>query len=139
MPLDPQLGKMLEVGFERKVLPQMLVIAAFLSIPDPRERPFEKSQAADQAHRQWASEKSDFIAALQLYDALEKLYNQRGSFNAVRRFANQNFLNYRRLREWRNLVDDLAAIAGEHSWQTAPEAAEKLLEFEYSAAGPAAG
>ena len=133
LPLDPQLGKMLEVGFERKVLPQMLVIAAFLSIPDPRERPFEKSQAADQAHRQWASEKSDFIAALQLYDALEKLYNQRGSFNAVRRFANQNFLNYRRLREWRNLVDDLAAIAGEHSWQTAPEAAEKLLEFDYDA------
>ena len=131
LPVDPQLGKMLEAAFQRKVLAQMLIIAAFLSIPDPRERPFEKSQAADTAHKQWSSEKSDFVSALQLYDALEKVYAERNSFNAVRKFANQNFLNYRRLREWRNLVDDLSEIALEHSWDF-PGSAE-LLKFDYDA------
>jgi len=116
LPLDPHLGKMLEAGFARKVLPQITVIAAFLSIPDPRERPFEKVQAADAAHRRWASERSDFAAALALYGELETLKADGMSNSGLRRFAEKNFLNYRRLREWRNLVEDLREIASEVGW-----------------------
>ncbi len=132
LPLDPQLGKMLESAFQRKVLKQMLVISAFLSIPDPRERPFEKTQAADTAHRQWSSEKSDFIAAINLYDALENVYNERSSNAALRRYCQQNYLNYRRVREWRNLVDDLKSVIKEHSWEKGISEAP-LSEFDSDA------
>lgn len=132
MPLDPQLGKMLERAFKRKVLKQMLVIAAYLSIPDPRERPFEKTSAADTAHKQWASEKSDFAAAVNLYDALEHIYNERSSYTALRKYCQQNFLNYRRVREWRNLVEDLSVIVRERSWESAI-GSSPLNEFDYDA------
>ena len=130
LPLDPQLGKMLDTAARHKVLRQIIVIAAFLSIPDPRERPFEKTQAADTAHKQFASEKSDFCAALNLYEALEKVYQQNSSNSALRRFALSNFLNYRRVREWRNLVEDLSNMALEHSWEDVLSEAP-LLEFNY--------
>ncbi len=132
MPLDPQLGKMLEAASCRKVLRQMLVVAAFLSIPDPRERPFEKTAAADTAHKQFASERSDFAAALNLFDALENVYGEKSSNSALRRFCQQNFLNYRRVREWRNLVEDLTLIAMEHAWNGAISSAP-LLEYDFDA------
>ena len=132
LPVDPQLGRMLEFSAQGKVLKQMLVITAFLSIPDPRERPFEKTQAADTAHRQWDSEKSDFVTALNLFEELEKVYNEHSSNAALRRFAQKNYLNYRRLREWRNLVEDLQESAIEHSWENALSDSP-LLEFDYDA------
>lgn len=131
LPLDPHLGKMLEAGFERKVLPQIITVAAYLSIPDPRERPFEKAQAVDQAHRRWASEQSDFVAILNLGDELERLRGEGQSNAGLRRFAEKNFLNYRRLREWRNLIDDLREIASEQGW-TATAAVEFNL-YDYDA------
>ena len=116
LPLDPQLGRMLIEGNLQKVLRQTVIIAACLSIPDVRERPFEKTQAADTAHKQWASEKSDFSAMLNLYDVLEKVYNENKSNSALRRYALKNYLNYRRVREWRNLVEDLSSIALDREW-----------------------
>ena len=132
LPLDPQLGKMLLEGNKQKVLRQTIIIAASLSIPDVRERPFEKTQAADTAHRQWASEKSDFAAALNLYAALEKAYNENKSNSALRRYAVKNFLNFRRVREWRNLVEDLSSIALEREWNDVVSSSD-LLEYDYDA------
>jgi len=132
LPLDPQLGKMLLAAAERKVLKQIVVIAAFLSIADVRERPFEKTQAADTAHKQWTSERSDFATALNLYDALEKVYSAQHSNSALRRYANSNYLNYRRVREWRNLVEDLSSIALENSWENILSDSP-LNEFDYDA------
>ena len=108
MPVDPQLGKMLLEARHRKVLPEMLVISAFLSIQDPAERPFEKAADADGAHRKFASEKSDFLGILTLWNGVRNVYSDAGgSYQAVKRFAKLNYYNYRRLREWENLVDDL--------------------------------
>ncbi|MBE6405468.1 MAG: ATP-dependent RNA helicase HrpA [Lentisphaerae bacterium] len=108
MPVDPHLGKMLLEAKQKKVLPEMLVIAAFLSIQDPAERPFEKAAEADGAHRKFASDKSDFLGILTLWNAIRKAYSEaNGSYQAIRRFAKTNYYNYRRLREWENLVDDL--------------------------------
>ena len=97
-----------------------------------RERPFEKSQAADSAHRQWASERSDFVSALNLYDALEKVYSVNQSYSALRRYAQSNFLNYRRVREWRNLVEDLNSIIQENTRQEI-KVSPILTEFDYDA------
>ncbi len=109
LPLDPHLGRMLLEGFRRKVLPEMLVIVAFLSIPDPRERPFEKAKEADEAHKKFSSGESDFLGILKLWKALE----EESSHQGISRFAHKNYLNYRRLREWRNLVDDLRVSCAE--------------------------
>lgn len=114
MPLDPHLGKMLLEADRHRLLSELLVIVAFLSIPDPRERPFEKASEADAAHRKFASDKSDFIGILNLWLALEEGFrNNRNSNQALRRFAQKNYLNYRRIREWRNLADDLREICAE--------------------------
>ncbi|MBQ2416508.1 MAG: hypothetical protein II283_08790 [Alistipes sp.] len=115
MPVDPHLGKMLLEAKQKKVLAEMLVITAFLSIQDPAERPFEKAAEADNAHRKFASDKSDFLGILTLWNSMRKAYSEAGgSYQAVRRFAKTNYYNYRRLREWENLVDDLNDVLMKH-------------------------
>lgn len=115
LPLDPRLGKMLLDAHRVRLLPEMLAIVAFLSIPDPRERPFEKAAEADAAHRAFASEESDFLGILKLWTALEE-FRTRNSNQALKRFALKQYLNYRRIREWRNLVDDLSDLMKENGW-----------------------
>jgi ATP-dependent helicase HrpA len=85
----------------------MFVLAAGLSIPDPRERPVEKPQVADQAHAPWKDENSDYIGWLKIWNALVTA----GAFETngnLRRFCRKNYLNFTRTREWRNLAADLA-------------------------------
>ena len=107
LPVDPHLGKMLLEAQKRKVAGELLVIAACLSIPDVKERPAEKPQAADQAHAKWKSDRSDFTAMLNLWNDLVSAgaFNSNGS---LRKFCKQNFLNFTRTREWKNLFADLA-------------------------------
>lgn len=107
LPLDPHLGKMLLAAREFKVLPELLVITAALSIADPRERPLDKQQAADEAHRKFRDGKSDFLAMLRLWAMLAEALGDRPSHGAVRRCCRQHYLNYNRVTEWRNLVEDL--------------------------------
>ncbi len=106
LPVGPRLGKMLLEAKLHNVLPEMLVIAAYLSLPDPKERPFDHAKEADAAQRQFDADGSDFLSALILWRAMGKQPSQ----SALRKFAQKNYLNFRRLREWRNLVDDLAEI-----------------------------
>ncbi len=119
IPLDPHLAKMLMSAEHHKVLPEIVAIAAYLSIPDPRERPFDSADAADRAHRAFFCADSDFIGILILHDAIEKLLKDRTSNQALRNFSRKNFMNYRRLREWRNLMDDLREICDENHWSCA--------------------
>ncbi len=110
LPLDPHLGKMLLAGARLGVLAEMLPLVAFLSIPDFRERPFEQEKAADTAHRSFADKASDFGTILNLYFAIE---NAAVSNNALRKFCEKNYLNYRRVREFRNLMEDLRTMCVE--------------------------
>ena len=112
MVLDPHLAKMLLASLWYKVLPEMVVIASYLSIPDPRERPLEEAAKADQAHRMYSNVDSDFLGILVLYDAIRKL----PSHQALRNFAKKNYYNYRRLREWMSLIHDLQEICKENNW-----------------------
>ncbi len=105
LPIDPHIGKMLLCAERAKVLPEMTVVAAYLSIQDPAERPQEKQQAADDAHRKFRDKKSDFLTILNLWNAL----TQNGTSNRLfRNFCKQNFYNFNRMREWRNLAEDIA-------------------------------
>ena len=105
LPVDPHIGSMLLASKKYNTLPEMLVVAAYLSISDPRERPFDKPKEADSAHKKFNSEESDFLGILKLYYAA---FAQGFSNTQLRNFCKQNYLNFRRMREWKSLASELA-------------------------------
>ncbi|SDR89692.1 ATP-dependent helicase HrpA [Halopseudomonas sabulinigri] len=100
LPVDPRIGRMLLEGAQQNCLHEIAVIASALAVQDPRERPLEKQQAADQAHAQWADDASDFAAFLNLWAGHEQ-QRQALTQGQLRSWCRRNFLNYLRLREWR--------------------------------------
>ncbi|MGY1772772.1 ATP-dependent RNA helicase HrpA [Blastococcus sp. SYSU D00813] len=106
LPLDPRLARMVVEADRRGVLDEVLVIAAGLTIQDPRERPAEHQQAADQAHARFADEHSDFLALLNLWRYLEERQDAL-SGNQFRRTVKREFLHYLRIREWQDLYGQL--------------------------------
>lgn len=103
IPLDPQLGRILLAGEKFNVLDEVIVCCSFLSIVDPRERPTDKQSQADAAHNVFKDENSDFTTVLNLWNESEKV----SGYGALRRFCKENYLNYRRMRDWKNLVEEL--------------------------------
>lgn len=120
-PLDPHLSRMVCQANVEGVLTEVLVIAAFLSIRDPRERPAEKQTLADQCHQLWSDKRSDFIAILNLWKGIEDKRKENPSNQAIRAFCKAHFLNYGRIQEWRNLGSDLSAVCRRFSWKVASE------------------
>lgn len=114
LPVDPTLGRMLLQAREEKALPEMLIIAAGLSVPDPRERPEEQKEAAAAAHRAFADPDSDFLTLLNIWRASPEL-GTKGSGNALRRFCKTNFLSPSRMREWRDIYYQLADAVEEEA------------------------
>ena len=112
LPLDPRLGRMILAAGQEGCVDEVLVICAALSIQDPRERPFDKSQAADEQHRRFNEQDSDFLA----YLALWRYYREQErhlSQNKLRKLCKKEFLSYNRLREWRDIWSQLKRVAGE--------------------------
>jgi ATP-dependent helicase HrpA len=105
LPLDPTLGRMLLQARTEKALPEMLVIAAGLSIPDPRERPEEKRELANAAHKAFAAPESDFLTLLKIWNACPDATGK--SRNALRKFCKSNFLSFTRMQEWRDVWNQL--------------------------------
>ncbi len=101
-PLDPQLARALLEASTRHCLHEMLIIVSALSIQDPRERPMDRQQAADEAHRRFWHQDSDFLAFLNLWNYFEEQRQLIGS-NKLRTFCQKNFLSYMRMREWREV------------------------------------
>jgi len=99
LPLDPRVARMLVAAREEGCLAQVRVIAAALSVQDPRQRPLERADAADARHARFADEQSDFLALLKLW----KLQEESG----LRRMCRENFLSYPRMREWRDVHEQL--------------------------------
>ena len=112
LPVDPRLGRMiLEAGREDCVR-ELLVIAAALSIQDPRERPLEHRDAADASHRRFEVSGSDLVSIVRLWDHLREQQRQM-STNQFRKLCRAEFLNYLRVREWQDLFSQLRQVAGE--------------------------
>ena len=106
LPIDPRIARMVIAADKLSCLTEVLVIASALSIQDPRERPMDKQQAADQAHSQFKDERSDFLAYLKLwahYHDKKKHLSQ----NKLRKYCKENFLSFLRLREWHDIHQQL--------------------------------
>lgn len=116
MPVDPRVGRIILAADEFGVLPEVLPIAAALEIPDPRDRPPEKQQAADEAHSQFADPRSDFLAWLRLWRYYEEAREEH-SRNKLTRVLRKQFLSPNRMREWsdiyRQLKDTAATSLGD--------------------------
>jgi ATP-dependent helicase HrpA len=110
LPLDPRMARMVVEANERGVLDEVLVIAAGLTIQDPRERPSEHQQAADQLHARFSDENSDFLALLNLWRYLGQ-QQEALSGNHFRRTVKREYLHYLRIREWQDLHGQLRGTA----------------------------
>ncbi len=112
IPLDPRIGRMLLAAHDELCLDEILTLAAALSIIDPRERPADKEQQADQQHSRFKDETSDFASLLGLWTYVETQRRKLTS-NQFRRMCRREFLNWRRLREWQDLRAQLRRVAKE--------------------------
>jgi ATP-dependent helicase HrpA len=110
LPVDPRLGRMVLEADRIGVLPDVLVITAAMSIQDPRERPPEHQQAADEKHRRFADDRSDFLGYRNLWLYLQAQQEALSS-SAFRRLCRAEFLHYLRIREWQDLVGQLRQVA----------------------------
>jgi ATP-dependent helicase HrpA len=110
LPVDPRLARMVLEADRNGCVDQVLVIAAALSIQDPRERPVDKQQAADQAHRRFADQRSDFLTYWRLWSYLQEQQKELSS-SAFRRMCRAEFLHYLRVREWQELYSQLRSVA----------------------------
>ena len=108
LPLDPRVARMLVAARSEGCLEELLVIAAALSVQDPRERPLDKAAAADERHTRFADERSDFLAHLKLW----KLQSEPG----LRRVCRENFLSYPRMQEWRDVHAQLQRLLDDLGW-----------------------
>ncbi len=106
LPVDPRLGRMLLTAQREGCLSEALIIVAALAIQDPRERPLEKQQAADEKHRRFRDEQSDFLALLKLWDYYHEQARQL-SKNQLRNLCQTDFLSFVRMREWHDLHQEL--------------------------------
>ncbi|BBY18795.1 ATP-dependent RNA helicase HrpA [Mycolicibacterium litorale] len=110
LPLDPRIGRMILQADTEGCVREVLVLAAALSIPDPRERPVDREDAARQKHARFADEHSDFISYLNLWRYLGEQRKER-SGSSFRRMCREEFLHYLRIREWQDLTGQLRTIA----------------------------
>ena len=117
LPVDPRIGRMLIAAKEKAVLHEALVIAAFLSVQDPRDRPLEAQQAADEKHRRFADANSDFVSVLRLWHHLDQLNAHRKSQKKLREQLRKEFLSPNRVREWRDVYGQLAVQVKELGWK----------------------
>ncbi|HKO68254.1 MAG TPA: ATP-dependent RNA helicase HrpA, partial [Burkholderiaceae bacterium] len=117
LPLDPRVGRMLLAAREQQCLREVLVIAAALSVQDPRERPLEAQDAADTAHRRFADDKSDFLSFVKLWAFVQDKIDHKKSNRKLTEELKGYFLSPRRVREWIDVHTQLATICSEHGWR----------------------
>ncbi|NJD23941.1 MAG: ATP-dependent RNA helicase HrpA [Betaproteobacteria bacterium] len=117
LPLDPRIGRMLVAARDLGCLKEVLVIAAGLSTQDPRERPQDRQQAADEKHRQFADEKSEFLSWLKLWNWFKNAVDHKKSNKSLVDNCHAHFFSYLRLREWREVHGQLHAMVTELGWK----------------------
>ncbi len=129
LPLDPRVGRMILEAKDRQALAEVLVIAASLSVQDVRDRPIDQQQQADTKHKQFDDEKSEFMGTIKLWRWLDESrggHGQHGPGEAEKHklshrkyeaLLRENFINPRRVREWKDVYSQLHTVVAEHSWR----------------------
>ncbi len=113
LPLDPKIARLLLAGQQYHCLSEILIIASALSVQDPRERPLDRQEAADTAHKHFADERSDFLAYLKMWAWFQQAITHKKSNRLLAEECRKNFLSPLRLREWRELHQQLHAQVAE--------------------------
>lgn len=121
LPLDPRVGRMILEARDRNALDEVLVIASALSVQDVRDRPMDKQAQADQQHAKFDDEKSEFSGYLKLWKWLGDARGGHGTDHKLsnRQYENllrENYVNIRRVREWRDIHSQLHTVVGEQKW-----------------------
>jgi len=117
LPLDPRVGRMILAGHDNVCLNEVLVIASALSVQDPRDRPMEYQQAADEAHKKFADEKSEFLSYLKIWKWFENAIEHKKTNRQLQENCRTNFLSQLRLREWRDVHSQLLTLVKEQGWR----------------------
>jgi ATP-dependent helicase HrpA len=116
IPLDPRLSRMLIEAQTEGCLPEIAIIAAALSIQDPRERPAEEADTADQIHARFDDAASDFISLLNIWRNFHETLDQVKSANQMKKYCRSHYLSFRRMREWRDIHFQIGTILKEHNF-----------------------
>ncbi|XGA81198.1 ATP-dependent RNA helicase HrpA [Halomonas sp. CH40] len=119
LPIDPRLARMVLEGAERGSLRDVLIVVSALAIQDPRDRPADKRQAADQAHLRWHDPDSDFVAILNLWHGIENA-REALSGNQLRRWCREHYINYLRVREWHDTFRQLRQLLRDMAIEVPP-------------------
>ncbi|MFN5699366.1 MAG: ATP-dependent RNA helicase HrpA, partial [Betaproteobacteria bacterium] len=130
LPLDPKIGRMILAAKDRACLTEMLVIASAMSCQDVRDRPLEAQAAADARHKPFDDERSEFMGTLRLWQWIEEGRGH-GTAQATHKLSNrqqearlrEQFINPRRVREWRDVHAQLHTVVAEHGWRLNSEPA----------------
>jgi len=117
LPVDPRVARMILSARDQQCLAEMLIIASALSVQDPRDRPMSEREASETAHAKFADDKSEFLSWLKLWRWYEEQVAHKGSQRKLIALLRQNFLSPLRLREWRDVHGQLAALVGEQGWR----------------------
>lgn len=117
LPLDPRVGRMILGARDQKSLREVLIIASALSVQDPRDRPIDAQEQADQAHRKFADERSEFLQWLKIWAWFEEAVAHKKSNRQLIDACRANFLSHLRLREWRDVHSQLLTVVREHGWR----------------------
>jgi ATP-dependent helicase HrpA len=128
LPLDPRVGRMILEARDRQALSEVLIIASALSVQDVRDRPMEVAHAADEKHKKFDDEKSEFMGYLKLWTWIEEgrgVHGHAAQKTDVHRMSNRqqeqrlrdSFVSPRRVREWRDIHSQLHTVVAEHGWR----------------------
>ncbi|MFD0754284.1 ATP-dependent RNA helicase HrpA, partial [Massilia norwichensis] len=117
LPLDPRVGRMILAAVDNHCLTEMLIIASALSVQDPRDRPMEYQQQADEKHKKFADEKSEFLSYIKIWRWFEQAIEHKKTNRQLQENCRENFLSQLRLREWRDVHSQLLTIVREQGWR----------------------
>ena len=110
LPVDPRLGRMIVEAGKRGCVREVMILAAALTIQDPRERPTDKQQLASEKHARFRDEISDFTGFLNLWNYIQEKQRELSS-TQFRKLCRNEFINYLRVREWQDLFTQLRQLA----------------------------
>ncbi|MBC8021936.1 MAG: ATP-dependent RNA helicase HrpA, partial [Burkholderiales bacterium] len=113
LPVDPKIGRLLLASREFDCLSEMLILAAALSIQDPRDRPQALREQSDRAHEEFRDDASDFVQLQNLWKFFDNEFIHKKSSRKLYETCREHFLSYVRMREWRDLAGQLREMAGE--------------------------
>jgi ATP-dependent helicase HrpA len=133
LPVDPTIGRILLQARKEHTLPEAIVIAAGLTIQDPRERPTEKREKAEEAHRRFVHPDSDILTLVTIWTRYSTEWHTTKSQSQVRKFCKVNFLSYMRMREWGDLIGELQEAMGVKVGEVKPVESIKRFDGRYRA------